>query len=72
MYLSSEKTTLLSEPSPAKVDEIISDRIRVRWQATNWDAYLYVRNLSAPPIDISLGQPVTVVGRKGNRLIVLI
>ena len=72
MYLSPEKTTLLPEPSPAKVDEIIRDRIRVRWQATNWDAYIYVRNLSEFPVDISPGQPVTVIGRKGIRLIVLI
>ena len=72
MYLSPEKTMLLAEPSPAKIDAILQDRIRVRWQATNWDAYIYVHNLSGLPVDISPGQPVTVIGRRGIRLVVLI
>jgi len=70
-YLS-QKTKLLPEPSPAEVDEIIEDRIRIRWRATYWDAYVYIPGIGDRPIDVSPGQSVSVIGIRGTRLIVLL
>jgi membrane protein implicated in regulation of membrane protease activity len=71
MNFAFEQTTLLPEPSPATVDAITQDRIRIRWKATNWDAYVYVPNAGDRPVAFSPGQSVTVVGIRGIRLIVL-
>ena len=64
--------TLFPEPSAAKIDEVIQDRIRVRWQASYWDAEIFMQNFGDLSIDILPGQSVTVIGRKSNKLIALI
>lgn len=63
--------TLLPEPSSAKIHCVNQDRIRVYWQASYWNADIFMQNIGDFPLTILPGQSVTVVGRRSNKLIVL-
>ncbi len=72
MFFMSDNTRLLQEPCLAKIDEIVQGRVRIRWNANYWDAYVYIENNRDWLGDISPGKLVTVVGTRGTKLIVLL